>query len=177
MITNIEHFSLKRITYQDLVYSDTSVLDFSHTYQASFTPTFSTDDVGSQVNYALQLQYCLPNTNTWNQESGFILFVSHAKVSNQTVFTYFNLSDEPHKVNVNHRASGTRYRFVLTSQELLPSSTKYYSTCLFVPPVLDTMHETNWQVGIPYVYTNGSWHKAKSVFVYHNNNWTESIIE
>ena len=171
MITNIEHFRLKRLTSREYVYSQTSVLDFGDVYQASFIPTFDKDDTESQVQYILQFQYCLPNENFWYSQYGFYWSFTFPKV-HQEVSSPFSLGN----VDINHRESGTRYRLRLAATDGT-SSMVSDSSCLFVPPVLGTMHETNWQVGIPYVHANGSWHKAKSVFVYHNNNWTESIIE
>ena len=173
MITDITNFYIRRITTQDIVYSDKSVLDFSHNYQVRFVPTFSSSDPSTQALYYLQLQYSLPNSNTWNNEVNFIVYVSAARVSGQLVSTNFSLSN----VSALHRQKGTKYRFYLTSQDILPSSPPYYSDCLFVPPALYLMNpQNNWVVGQPYIRIGNEWKEVKTVFVYKDGNWHESII-
>ena len=172
-MATVSNLTVRRTTSYDLSYSDKSVLNFSDYYKVRFIPTFEHSDSSVNVQYILQLQYLDPNTTTWHSDMSVLLSITTPKVSKQLVETVpFTLSN----VNANHRKAGTRYRFILTFNVPDETSGTYYTDCLFVPPVLFSMSDTyNWTSGTPWVYTNGQWKQAKSVFVYHDNHWVESI--
>lgn len=179
------NLSVTRTTNYGVAYSDKSIYHFEEEniseeetipadkFQIGIVAIFDQFEPYTMVNYSCILQYLDPNSASWVSQATFRIGFQHPKDNLYVQSPLFTLSN----VYSSHRKAGTRYRFEVIISTANEVYGVYYTDCLFVPPVLSTMDNTyNWISGTPWVYCEGQWKKAKSVFVYHDNHWKESIL-